>query len=551
MTGLRDVGLQVALALALSLMFWTFVTFRTNPDVRRTYGNIPVMARGLGPNLVIVDESGTPRQGSLTNVSVAVETDQETLSNLNQADLQAQVDLSGLSSGTHAVTVIPLSTRRNITFSSIEPSSLPIQIERVITRTVPITIEVEGTLPFSYERGDPEMSVNNQPVEKAEVSGPQSQVERVAVALATVAVDQVRATYVSTLPLQPLNANGDVVEGVNLQPGQVRVRIPVTSVVGLKRVPVLGNVIGSPALGYVVTGVQSEPPLISLVGSSRVLDGIDQVETAPIDISGTVSTITREVPIRFGQAQPQEGEPRWATVTVQIASLDQPFQVRVGVPIQVVGAPETWLVEVDPQIAQLQLEGSTSALAQLNANSLVGMVDVAGRGSGSYRVEPELNLPTDVRVVGDVPEVVVTLQSPATPSLVPSPLPTSTPTVEPATETPEPSPTSSDVPTDTPEPLPTPTDEPVDELTPTLESEVPTEPGVTPTLEPEPAEEPPATATPEPSTPAEPGIMPTPGEGSPPLHESPPDQWPIGTLPDEQLVPTPAMNTSGTMPVQS
>lgn len=546
MTWLRDVGLQATLALGLSLIFWTFVTFRTNPDVHRTYSNIPVGIQGLASNLVIVDEDGTPRQGNLATVSVEIETDQATLANLNQNDLQAFVALTDLRAGTHRVPVTVQAAQRNVMFQTVEPESLAIQIERLITRTVPITIEVEGTLPFSYERGDPEVSFNNQPVSDVLVSGPQSQVARVMVAAAAVDINQVRATYVSTLPLQALDANGDVVEGVTLQPDRVRVRVTVTSVVGLKRVPVLGNVIGSPALGYVVTGVQSDPPLINLVGSSSVLDNIDRVDTTPIDISGATSTITRTVPIRFGRAQPQEGEARQATVTVQIAALNQPFQVQVGVPIQVTGAAPGLLIDVNPQVAQLQLEGSTNALVQLNADRLVGAVDVAGLGPGSYTLTPQLTLPDQVQVVGTLPAVTVVLRFPPTPTLTVTPRPTPTEDELPL-ETPEAAPDGS--PTDAPAPSPTAeSEEPEEALTPTLEPEPPTEPAATPTAPPTPTAEPTAPPSPEAETPTQSARRPTPTDDVTPLPDRPADDMPVGSLPNGRADTVSSTNTITSTP---
>jgi YbbR domain-containing protein len=462
----RELGRQIILALALGVSFWVFVTVTTNPDDRATFNNVPVEARNLPDELVIVGEDGMTlsTDANLEAVSITVETDRETLSQLNQNELDAFVNLADLEAGSHVVPVQVEPNQERIQFFSTQttPDELLIQLEQVITSTIPLTVEVQGVLPFSYERDEPEVTVGGEDIEEVRVSGPESQVNRVEQAVAIADIDQVRSTTVSTVQLTAQDANGDLVSGVTLSPEQVQVRIDVRSVVGVKRVPVLGNVAGSPALGYVVTGVQSDPALIDIVGSSTLLNRVNHISTEPINIDGATGTITREVRLDFDNVQPQASEPRTATVVVQIAALDQPFQTQVPVPVETVGGPDNLEVTVNPPVLQVALEGSTNAFLQLPIDSLVATVDVSGLAPGTYSLTPTLNLPENIQLVATLQEVTVLLSSPATP------IPTSTPT-SPPTNTPTSRPTSPPDTTDTPTPqeeTPLPTTTPLAEDTP-------------------------------------------------------------------------------------
>jgi YbbR domain-containing protein len=444
-TWLRDIGLQLLIAFVLSLTLWVFVTITTNPDVQATYNNIPVDVQGMSPGLVIVDQNGLPRttNGELTTVSAVIETDSNTLSELSQSNLQATVNMAGLNPGAHTVPVDIEPDFGNVRVLSVAPPELFVRLEEIVTRTVPLTVELRGNLPFSYERDQPEISVNGQPVEEVVVSGPRSQVERVAVAATTINLDQLRATYSSTLPLEALDSNGTSLSGVTLTPPEINVRIDIRSVVGLKRVPVLGNVVGAPASGYIVTGVQSDPPLINLIGNSTIIDEIDRIETVPIDISGATSTITREVPLNFGRAQPQASEPENATVIVQISPLDQPFQIQVTIPVQPVGAGDNLLVTLNPPVLQLTLRGTANTLAQLREETLAATVDVSGLGAGTYTRTPQLDLPQGIELAEALSQVAITLSVPQTLEPRPSPTP------EPASDS-EPAPAESPLPTGQP-----------------------------------------------------------------------------------------------------
>ncbi|KPV49618.1 hypothetical protein SE17_31600, partial [Kouleothrix aurantiaca] len=154
MSWLRTTGLRLALALGLAFALWVFVSYTQNPDRDTSYDSVPVDIVGRAPELVLVDQDGLPR-ASLPTVNVMVEGDTETLTKLQLSSIRALVDLSALGPGEHQVPVDVATTRsdlKRLTFSP-SPSFLPVRLEQEITRTVPLTVELEGTVPFSFEAG--------------------------------------------------------------------------------------------------------------------------------------------------------------------------------------------------------------------------------------------------------------------------------------------------------------------------------------------------------------------------------------------------------------
>lgn len=452
MSALRATGLRLALAIGLSFALWAFVSFSENPEERISFEAVPVEVRNLPSGLVMVDQNGLPN-ATLPPVNVTIETDRATRADLRQADLRSYVDLRDMAPGDRAVPINIEATRPNLTFTlpegGLRPASVSVRLEELITTTVPLTLTIQGNVPFSFELGQPEVTLGGQVVQDVQVRGPQSRVERVKMARATANVEQLRASYVSLLPLQGVDENGQPVEGVTLEPATVNVRIPINPIVGLKLVPVLGTIEGFPAPGYTVVNIRSNPPLINLTGSSGTLDTVDQVSTAPVDISGASGLITRTVPLRFPLGtSPQAGEPSEATVTVEIAPLNRVFQVQLPVPVQATNIGNV-LVSISPGVVQAQLAGSNEVLNQLNTATLLATVDVGRLGPGTYQLTPQLTPPNGVTLVGTLPVVTVTLRAP--PTAVPPP--TSAPRPEPS-ETPA-------APSGTPEPTrPAPTAEP-------------------------------------------------------------------------------------------
>lgn len=444
-TWIRTSSLRLLLALGLSFALWAFVSFSENPDIRSDPYNLEVEVEGLSPGLVRVDEKGLP-QPPLPTVSVTVETDENTLQQVRQADLRAFVNLRNRDSGEHTVPVQVESVNPGLrlSFATPEPETITIRLDNLITETVPIRIDVQGNPPFSFERGNPRISVNGRPDDDVQVTGPQNRVEQVVIASATANIDQLSANYNSSLQLQPLDANGDPVAGVEIIPATANVEIPIRSVVGLKRVPVIGAIEGIPAPGYVVVDIQSDPPLINLTGSSGPLENARQVNTEPIDISGATGTISRTVELFYPEdTSPQEGEPTQATVTVRIEQLALPLQVQLSIPVAVTDADAELAGTATPPVIQVVLSGPTEALAQLDPATLVATVDASGLDPGTYTLQPQLTLPgelaDDITIV-NIPAVSVTLRLPIQPTPEPTapPEPEASPTgiTPPPTETP-------------------------------------------------------------------------------------------------------------------
>ncbi len=445
MNSIRATSLQIVLAVGLSFALWAFVSFSVNPEERVPYNDLNVEVRNKDPNLVIVDQNGLPKS-SLPTVDVIIETDRATRGELRQVDIQPYVDLSDASAGDRVVPVNVDRTRPGISFSvapeGLSPEAIPIRLEPLITRTVPISISIQGNVPFSFALGEPEVRSNNQIIEQAEISGPQSRVERVEAALAVANVDQLSANYVSLQQLQAISAEQEQIDGVTVTPSSLTVRIPITPIVGLKLVPVLPQVVGNPATGFVVTNIRSDPQLINITGSSNVLEAVEQIVTAPVDISGLSrsTTMTSALQLPPGTAA-QQGESSSATVTVEIAQLSLPVQVQLPVAVQVVGAPTVLTVGVDPNILQVTLSGTPEALARIEADTLTAIVDATGLSAGIHLRTPQLTLPPGVSLVTEIPAVTLFLRLPPTPTPQPSPTPTpvtATPTTEAASAEPTP-----------------------------------------------------------------------------------------------------------------
>ncbi|EFO79320.1 YbbR family protein [Oscillochloris trichoides DG-6] len=458
MTALRSTILRALLAFGLSFALWAFVSFSQNPEELVPFEGLIPQVVGLHSDLVIVDANGMPNT-SLPTINVTLRTDRNQRTELRPVDIRTVVDLSGFDAGEHIVPVNVQTTRSTISFTlpsdGVAPSAIPIRLERLISHTVPIDLKVVGNLPFSFERGDPQMSAAGQTISTVTVSGPQNRVDRVAAVQTSANIEQLRASYQAPLGLSAVDANGQLVDGVQISPSTINVRIPITSVVGLKLVPVQASITGLPDAGYTITAVKIDPPLIALTGSSGPLDVAAVLRTEDIDIQGARTPMVRQANIIFpAGTSPQIGEPTSVQVTILVAPISQSFQVALPAEVRLINIGNGLLASASAAIVSLDLTGSSAVLNQLAQQTLTATVDLGGRGPGSYDLPVAVNLPSGVELVGAPPLVTVVIRIPSVP-------PTETPTLTPPLpETPSPLPTGEA--TSEPEPTATPSNPPVE-----------------------------------------------------------------------------------------
>jgi YbbR domain-containing protein len=438
-TSVRSTTLRLVTAVLLSFALWVFVSYTQNPDQRSQYENIPVEIDGLEPGMLVVNEEGAPRT-SRPQVNVLVDADAETLQGLRASDLRAFVDVSGREAGEHSVPVNVVTTRSGLARVRpiAQPEFLVLRLEQEITRTVPLSIELTGSVPFGFEAGDPRVTIRGETLTSVSIRGPQGRVERVANAQISADIAGLAANYNSPRPIEAEDADGQAVAGVTIEPSTANLLVPISSSVGIKRVPVVPQIAGQPASGFVVAGISVEPRLVTLTGSSGPLDELSDISTFDVDVTGATQTFSRTVPleeplnVRLGF-----NEPRTALVTVVIEPIARPFQVTLPVSVQVVDIPPGVLVSLSPQVVQVSFTGSAAALNRLSEETLVATVSLRDRGPGVYELTPVLTLPNGIALADLPAAVTVTVRLPPTPTETP-PDETPTPTEAPPDETPTP-----------------------------------------------------------------------------------------------------------------
>ena len=172
--------------------------------------------------------------------------------------------------------------------------------------------------------------------------------------MARVAIDASALNVDREIELVAVDANGNQVPNVEIDPERARVRIAVARELANRTLPVVPIIIGQPAAGYRITSVTVEPLVVTVSGEEATVSQLETADTEPIDISGRNRDLEASVRIALpaGSASPA-ATPCRVIVTIGEDTGTRTFQVGI---------------ELDGEAAGCQL----SSLSQSTVNVTLG-----------------------------------------------------------------------------------------------------------------------------------------------------------------------------------
>ena len=370
-------------ARVFALAVWIFAVTQADPTETRNYPrSLEMDVIGLNPELMIVND--ITRQVNLiirapTTILNQLEND-STLINIT-------LDLTGLEEGVHTLTPQVNIDLAPAQIAGINPGSIFLKLESVVTGSFPLQVRTIGNPAIGFELQDPELNVEN-----VIVSGPKSLVEAVENVIAHVDVENVSEDIQRTVTPIPLDSDGNEIDGLLVSPGTLQVTIPVTQRGGYRTVVVKIVTSGQIAPGYKLTNIFTLPPTVTIFSSDpELVESIPGfVETTPINLNGASENLEIRVALNLPEGINVVGS---QNVTVQIGI--DPIESSISftnIPVQVQELGQGLQAEVSPENVDVYLSGPLDLLDQLDRSMITVIIDLSGRGVGTYQLAPEVLL---------------------------------------------------------------------------------------------------------------------------------------------------------------
>ena len=187
-------------------------------------------------------------------------------------DFEATVDLANVKPDGQPVNVRVAvnAIDPRVTILDWQPRTIQVVLDQVTTKHVPVEVD-QGTAPPGIDVG--EMTFTPTTVS---VTGPSTAVSQVVAAHVNVALSPEGIDFDRTVEPKPIDESGAVVTGVELDPRSVHVTIPLFTNRETRTLPVNPVVTGTPAQGFRISSVVTDPLVVSVEGDADQLSAADR-----------------------------------------------------------------------------------------------------------------------------------------------------------------------------------------------------------------------------------------------------------------------------------
>jgi len=403
----RNLGLKIV-ALVFAILLWAYVLVALNPVRSKSIDDVPITLEGytdlLSRNLILVNSD-------LGLADVEVNATITNHSDLDASRITCRASLGTISAaGTYR---LPLSVtvQSNLgTVASVDPRTVTVEVDNLIVKTVPVKLELTGTLPEGYEVMAESM------VSTITLEGAARYIEPTVRAVATVDMtgrtENVEESVNVVFYDKDDNEVAVVTRSQNTPNVTVRVTVSAYKLVNIHPEVTLEDDI------YYTSINQVSPASVVIYGNSETLAAIDAVSTQSLVLPAERGVVTRDLALVLPEGVSlKRGQS--SSVTLNAVVTEKTGETTLEAPLIYAGLGNDLVIaDGAPTFMTLTVSGPLKQVEQVTPESLTVKVDLAGYGPGEWELIPviqglDLNRFPNVTVTLQEQRVRVTLTAPA------------------------------------------------------------------------------------------------------------------------------------------
>lgn len=363
----------IIVSLLISFFVWAYMAESDTTTFNQTFYNVPVVFEGADAlrttkGLIIIEPE-------VESVTVQVRGSRAIIGSLHASELQAVVDVSGISQAretelTYTIEFPDRINRSDISVVSRTPETINFTVAAESTKTV----EVKGVFTGSIAEGYMADAVVVEP-STITLYGPESELVDINEACVYLDRENVSATVG---PLKTdyvlLNASGEEIAPANVvsDTKTVSVTLPILMQKELKLAVNLIEGGGATADDCVVT---VEPASIQVIGDTTAMKDLNQIVVGTVNLSEFANTYENTFTIPLENTLRNQSGVEEATVKISVSGLDTKRVTTRN--ITVANAASGLNVEVNASSLTVIVRAKSDVLQNITADNVRVMVDLA------------------------------------------------------------------------------------------------------------------------------------------------------------------------------
>lgn len=376
--------LTALLSVGVALLLWLYVVTVVSPNSDGHYNNVPITVQG---EAVLQDRGLMIVSGELPTVSLHLEGNRTDLNKINSSNILIGVDVSGIGEpGRYSLSLTQpyfLSGVPNtaITVLSKSPGTVTVEVDRRISKPVPVDIQYSGTLPENY-MADKENRVLDH--ETVTISGPQAVVDQIAMARIEVDLEARNDSLSGQYPYTLCNEKGEPVDAKMIVTDVEAVSLTL-KIVRVKEVALSVAVTEGGGATAATSVITIDPQVILVSGSDSLLEGLESLELGTLDLSELAKDEVLIFPIKLPEGITNETGVNEVKVDVKFPELTTKELTVTN--IQPINIPDGLDVQIITKQLELLLRGPKDAVESVKADNISVTVDFSGEQPGTASVK--------------------------------------------------------------------------------------------------------------------------------------------------------------------
>lgn len=388
----------IIVSVILAIIFWLYVRAEVNPEQNGVIRNVPVELTGES---VLASQGLAVAEVSDENVDFEIRAPASVLTTLNKRNVTAIVDVSKCAEGENVLYFTP-KVASNVNYEGTTwvgqlPETVTVRVEKLDSKIYPIEFQLRGSVAEGYQVGTAAISP-----ETVTVSGPVEQVSQIAKVVAILEVDEMSEQYAGNLPLVLLNAQGEVLNDldVTMDTESAYVVLPIVTV---KEISLAVNLVDGGGATAEDATYEINPQKIIVAGPSEAMEGLTEISLGSVDLSKVIGSKVITMPISLSPTLENVSGISSATVTVEVSDLaTRSLEVDN---ISLINVPAGYRVSIVTQERSIVIRGRSEQIREVDASQIRIVADLGGEITtvGTYPVPVNVYLDgnNSVGVVGE------------------------------------------------------------------------------------------------------------------------------------------------------
>lgn len=377
-----------------SLCLWLYINNYENPI--KTYKIKNVTVQILNQDLLKQNNFVlSPNQNFQINLTIkgnAVD-----VYSVKASDFKLAADLSSyaLKKGDNRIPVKIEKYPDNVNVVQTDSLWVDVNLDEYAQKTVAVRPNIQGKPQAG--RYSSEATINPRNVT---VSGPAKNVKLVDHVEVNINVSNLSSDAELKVNPQPVDAKGNLISDVKVQPGTINVTVPISKA---KSVGINVKTSGVPSSKVSIKSVYSEQNYVDIIGNVSELQSIDSIDTENIDLS----KITGDTEVKVKLDVPKDIKIVGSdTVLVKITTTEgtstNAASSNLNVNVTSINLDEKYKAEIKPSSIVVAVSGGTN----VSGDSLKAIVDLNNLKEGTYTLPVSVTIPDGVSKLSQTPDKV-------------------------------------------------------------------------------------------------------------------------------------------------